>query len=98
MLGHVGNNQGDHHFEGDNQMLDQDCQKQDISSSPKASITLCKPPLHFGLLFRCNGVKILEVANFFSLRVPGEEKDSQVNWDGKEGNETDDRHPIADST
>lgn len=97
MLGHVRNNQGDHHFKSDNHMLHGNCQKQDVCASPKASIALKKPPLHFRLLFGCKRVKILEVANLFGFRVPGEEKNGQVDWNGKKGNETNDGHPVADS-
>jgi len=98
IFGYIGDDQSDHHFQGDDQVLHNDSQNQDVRPSPKASIVLLKPPLRFWLLLRLDGVQILEVANLLCNRGTSPQKDRQVDWNGEERDEADDRHPVADST
>ena len=96
-LGDVRDQNSDHNLESDDQMLHDDGQDKDVSPGPVFAL-VHEPSGHGRLFLDRHFVQVLEVAHArLVLWVPRIEQDSQVDRNGKIGDELEDGHPVADT-
>ena len=85
----VGDQDGNDDLHSDYKMLKEEGQQEDIGSRPEPA-TISHINYHGRLLLEINHILVLEGANFSVRRLASEEKNTDVDRNGKEGDKAND--------
>ena len=96
LKGRIGNNEGNYNFKSYDEVLDQNCEEDNVSSIPAIGVSLTHVSDQDRLFSRLKIVKILN--NAWGICWEASEKQNwNVHGDGKVRDEAHDWHPVSDA-